>query len=106
MSQQAKVLPPFAITSDDPIGPDVLLPRGATGKVEEITAPGGAAIPVDDVIAKVKAVKPAVLFLCQGESSTGVQQSLAGLSVCQTTLSDNKSRLLCQTAMSDSLNFA
>lgn len=49
------------------------------GKVEEITAPGGAAIPVDDIIAKVKAVKPAVLFLCQGESSTGVQQSLAGV---------------------------
>jgi len=48
-------------------------------KVEEVTTEGGRSIPPTDVIAAVQKHNPAVLFLCQGESSTGVQQSLAGI---------------------------
>ena len=47
-------------------------------KVEEIVADSGKALAVKDVKAALQRHKPAVLFLCQGESSSGVQQSLAG----------------------------
>jgi len=48
-------------------------------KVVELTTPAGTTFSLDALAAGVKAHKPAVLFLCQGESSTGVHQSLTGL---------------------------
>ena len=51
---------------------------GAT--VEQIKPPAlGAAVPPADIIASIETMKPALVFLVQGESSTGVHQSLAGV---------------------------
>lgn len=53
----------------------------------ELNAEPGHALKTEDIAAALQEHKPAVLFLCQGESSTGVQQSLAG--VCTTPASDS-----------------
>lgn len=47
--------------------------------VVELKKEAGKTFSFDELKAAVEKEKPAVLFLCQGESSTGVQQSLAGL---------------------------
>ncbi|MEW5300914.1 MAG: hypothetical protein WDW38_005173 [Sanguina aurantia] len=47
--------------------------------VIELKAPVGATLSFEAIKASVELNKPAVLFLCQGESSTGTHQSLAGL---------------------------
>jgi len=45
---------------------------------------GGHAFSLEELTKAVETHKPAVLFLCQGESSTGVHQSLAGIGeVCK-----------------------
>ncbi|KAL3150996.1 hypothetical protein ABBQ38_012869 [Trebouxia sp. C0009 RCD-2024] len=49
------------------------------GKVVNLEAAPAAAVKLDDIKAALEQHKPAALFLCQGESSTGVHQSLAGL---------------------------
>lgn len=49
------------------------------GKVVNLEAPPAAAVKLGDIKAALEQHKPAALFLCQGESSTGVHQSLAGL---------------------------
>jgi hypothetical protein len=46
--------------------------------VEELTADPGKSVKPEDIVAALQQHKPAVLFVCQGESSSGVQQSLAG----------------------------
>ena len=52
--------------------------------VVEIKADAGKTFSFEELKEAVETHKPAVLFLCQGESSTGVQQSLAGLGdLCQ-----------------------
>lgn len=52
--------------------------------VVELKKEAGKTFSFDELKSAVEAHKPAVLFLCQGESSTGVQQSLAGLGdLCQ-----------------------
>ncbi|GAB4822529.1 hypothetical protein N2152v2_009575 [Parachlorella kessleri] len=48
-------------------------------KVVEIKAELGSTLKYDAIKEAVETHKPAVLFLCQGESSTGVHQSMAGL---------------------------
>ncbi|CAG9462368.1 unnamed protein product [Pedinophyceae sp. YPF-701] len=48
-------------------------------KVVDMKGEGGKAFDLATIEANLKEHKPAVLFLCQGESSTGVHQSLAGL---------------------------
>lgn len=48
-------------------------------EVVEMKVEAGKTFSYDQVKAAVEKEKPAVLFLCQGESSTGVHQSLAGL---------------------------
>jgi alanine-glyoxylate transaminase / serine-glyoxylate transaminase / serine-pyruvate transaminase len=47
--------------------------------VIELKAGAGKTFGYEELKEAVETHKPAVLFLCQGESSTGVQQSLAGL---------------------------
>ncbi len=49
----------------------------------ELKADPGHALKTDEIKAALQQHKPAVLFLCQGESSTGVQQSLAGKSAAE-----------------------
>jgi alanine-glyoxylate transaminase/serine-glyoxylate transaminase/serine-pyruvate transaminase len=52
--------------------------------VVELKKEAGKTFSYDELKEAVETHKPAVLFLCQGESSTGVQQSLAGLGdLCQ-----------------------
>lgn len=52
--------------------------------VVELKKEAGKTFSFEELKASVETHKPAVLFLCQGESSTGVQQSLAGLGdLCQ-----------------------
>lgn len=51
---------------------------GAVVKQVKAAEPGRA-VPPGEVVAAVAAEKPAVVFLVQGESSTGVHQSLAGI---------------------------
>lgn len=46
--------------------------------VEELSADPGKSVKPEDIVAALQQHKPAVLFVCQGESSSGVQQSLAG----------------------------
>jgi alanine-glyoxylate transaminase/serine-glyoxylate transaminase/serine-pyruvate transaminase len=48
-------------------------------KVVELKAPAGRAFAPAELASAVAQHKPAVLFLCQGESSTGVHQNLAGV---------------------------
>eukprot|EP00887_Chlorella_sp_A99_P003976 scaffold11.g3976.t1 len=48
-------------------------------EVVEIKAEPGTSFSYEALKAAVEAHKPAVLFLCQGDSSTGVHQNLAGL---------------------------
>ncbi|KAA6421055.1 MAG: alanine-glyoxylate transaminase [Trebouxia sp. A1-2] len=48
-------------------------------KVVNLESPPAAAVKLEDIKASLEQHKPAALFLCQGESSTGVHQSLAGL---------------------------
>lgn len=50
---------------------------GAT--VVDLKKEAGKTFSIDDLTAAVEKHKPAVLFLCQGESSTGTHQSLAGV---------------------------
>ena len=64
---------PCSPSSTKPIGTRIL--AGHSVKPPAL----GAAIPPADVIAAIEATKPAVVFLVQGESSTGVHQSLAGI---------------------------
>lgn len=53
-------------------------------KVHELKAEAGGTFSLADIKAGVEAHKPAVVFLCQGESSTGAHQSLAGVGeVCR-----------------------
>ena len=61
-------------------------PPTRTANVVEITAPLGGTFSLPELTAVLEKEKPAVLFLCQGESSTGTHQSLAGLkAVCART---------------------
>lgn len=48
-------------------------------KVVEVKAEAGHGLAFADLKAAVEQHKPSVLFVCQGESSTGVHQNLAGL---------------------------
>lgn len=55
-------------------------------KVVELKAEAGETFSLEKLTAALEEHKPAVLFLCQGESSTGTHQSLAGLGdVCKRT---------------------
>lgn len=49
------------------------------GKVVNLESEAGTSLSYDTLKQAVETHKPAVLFLCQGESSTGVHQSMAGL---------------------------
>jgi len=52
----------------------------------ELKCETGKTFTKDEIAAALRKHKPAVLFLCQGESSTGVHQSLAGLGdLCRET---------------------
>lgn len=56
------------------------------GDVIELKVPAGKTFSLTELTAALEQHKPAVLFLCQGESSTGTHQSLAGLGeVCKRT---------------------
>ncbi|KAI8464731.1 MAG: alanine-glyoxylate transaminase [Monoraphidium minutum] len=56
------------------------------GDVIELKADAGRSFSLAEMTAALEKHKPAVLFLCQGESSTGVHQSLAGIGeVCKRT---------------------
>lgn len=48
-------------------------------EVVELKTEAGTSFSLDTLTAAVEKEKPAVLFLCQGESSTGVHQTLAGV---------------------------
>lgn len=48
-------------------------------KVVNLQTEAGKSFSLAELTAAVEQHKPAVLFLCQGESSTGVHQSLAGV---------------------------
>ncbi|KAK6738516.1 hypothetical protein RB195_020551 [Necator americanus] len=48
-------------------------------KVHTVTAPHGCAVEVEAIEEALAKYKPAVLFVCHGESSTGVCQPLVGL---------------------------
>lgn len=48
-------------------------------EVIDLQTPAGTSFSLATLKAAVEQHKPAVLFLCQGESSTGVHQSLAGV---------------------------
>jgi alanine-glyoxylate transaminase/serine-glyoxylate transaminase/serine-pyruvate transaminase len=47
--------------------------------VIEVKAPLGETLSYETLKAHVEKHKPALLFLCQGESSTGTHQNLSGL---------------------------
>lgn len=49
------------------------------GNVVNLEVAGGESYSLEQLTAAVEKHKPAVLFLVQGESSTGVRQSLAGV---------------------------
>ncbi|KAK9796979.1 hypothetical protein WJX73_006302 [Symbiochloris irregularis] len=49
------------------------------GNVVELKRDAGQTFSLDEIKAAVQEHKPAVLFLCQGESSTGTHQNLAGV---------------------------
>ena len=51
-------------------------------EVAEIKSAPGAAFSLAELTAAVEAHKPALLYLCQGDSSTGVHQNLAGVGEC------------------------
>eukprot|EP00127_Corallochytrium_limacisporum_P007285 Clim_evm26s246 gene=Clim_evmTU26s246 len=54
------------------------------GEVAQIKADLGKTIPIADLKVAIEKEKPAVLFLCHGESSTGTMQPIEGLSeVCK-----------------------
>ncbi|KAE9416492.1 hypothetical protein Angca_009166 [Angiostrongylus cantonensis] len=53
---------------------------GAT--VHTVTAPHGSAVEVEAIREALEKYRPAVLFVCHGESSTGVKQPLEGLAEC------------------------
>jgi len=56
------------------------------GDVIELKVPAGKTFSKEELTQALEQHKPAVLFLCQGESSTGTHQSLAGLGeVCKRT---------------------
>ncbi|KAF8062065.1 Agxt [Scenedesmus sp. PABB004] len=56
------------------------------GDVIELKVPAGKTFSLPELTAALEQHKPKVLFLCQGESSTGTHQSLAGLGeVCRRT---------------------
>eukprot|EP00798_Chlamydomonas_sp_ICE-L_P006579 gene6579-3231_t len=60
--------------------------RRFRGDVVEVKAPLGSTIAYEDLKKALEEHKPALLFLCQGESSTGTHQSLAGLGeLCKKT---------------------
>jgi alanine-glyoxylate transaminase/serine-glyoxylate transaminase/serine-pyruvate transaminase len=48
-------------------------------KVVNLEVPAGTTLPFDMIKESVEKHKPTVLFLCQGDSSTGAHQNLAGL---------------------------
>lgn len=55
-------------------------------KAVDLKCETGKTLTKDQIAASLREHKPAVLFLCQGESSTGVHQSLAGLGdLCRET---------------------
>ena len=55
-------------------------------KVVPLETPSGTTFDIDTLASALRTHTPAVLFLCQGESSTGVHQSLAGLgNLCRET---------------------
>ncbi len=57
----------------------------------------GTSVPYADIKSAIETHKPAVFFVCQGESSTGVHQSMAGLGdLCR----KNNSLLLVDTVCS------
>lgn len=45
-------------------------------EVKKITAPQGQAVPVEDIRKAIADYKPNLVFVCQGDSSTGVAQPL------------------------------
>ncbi|KAK9813216.1 hypothetical protein WJX72_010906 [[Myrmecia] bisecta] len=49
------------------------------GNVIDLKTPAGTSFSLEQLTSAVEQHKPAVLFLCQGESSTGAHQSLAGV---------------------------
>jgi len=52
--------------------------------VVDLKKEAGKTFSLEELTAAVETHKPAVLFLCQGESSTGVHQNLAGIGdVCK-----------------------
>ncbi|EIE23124.1 alanine-glyoxylate transaminase [Coccomyxa subellipsoidea C-169] len=54
------------------------------GNVVSLETAAGSTLSLEEIKASLDQHKPAVLFLCQGESSTGAQQSLAGVAeACQ-----------------------
>eukprot|EP00878_Enallax_costatus_P037844 GHUV01042894.1.p1 GENE.GHUV01042894.1~~GHUV01042894.1.p1 ORF type:complete len:216 (-),score=27.99 GHUV01042894.1:345-956(-) len=56
------------------------------GDVIELKVPAGRTFSTAELTAALEQHKPAVMFLCQGESSTGTHQNLAGLGeVCERT---------------------
>jgi alanine-glyoxylate transaminase/serine-glyoxylate transaminase/serine-pyruvate transaminase len=56
------------------------------GNVIELKCDAGKTFSLEELTKSLEQHKPAVLFLCQGESSTGTHQSLAGLGeVCKRT---------------------
>jgi alanine-glyoxylate transaminase/serine-glyoxylate transaminase/serine-pyruvate transaminase len=56
------------------------------GNVTDLKVPAGTTLSYDLLKKTLEAEKPAVLFLCQGESSTGTHQNLAGLGeLCKKT---------------------
>jgi alanine-glyoxylate transaminase/serine-glyoxylate transaminase/serine-pyruvate transaminase len=54
------------------------------GDVIEMKVPAGQTFSTEELTAAIEQHKPAMVFLCQGESSTGTHQNLAGLGeVCK-----------------------
>jgi len=50
----------------------------SAGEVIELKVPAGKTFSTEELTKALEQHKPAVLFLCQGESSTGTHQTLAG----------------------------
>ncbi len=48
-------------------------------EVVNLQTPAGTSFSLEALTSAIEEHKPALLFLCQGESSTGVHQSLAGV---------------------------
>lgn len=68
----------------------VEMSRRFKGNVTDLKVPPGTTLSYDLIKKTLEAEKPALLFLCQGESSTGTHQNLAGLGeLCKKTGAGN-----------------